>query len=255
MKSQLIPLDFDESNPVHVTLLQDVLTFLGVKIDPAEITLRVIGLTTKEAMYNLSKRLCLSCGCEINEAFINEINKIISKCYKIQGTILNENGAVVEGLTINVYRYFFKQKETTVIGTSKSINDGSYCVFLQPQKHSNYNTQIGEPVTSAPDKLTNPVSATNDSNSSTQLNEFTIIIKLNWIDSKTDINELILTSEPYHITNIETQIDFNSLVVPYFKPKTVIEILGEKYREVIGATGLNNPINGESAQTGPVIPR
>lgn len=138
MKTEFIPMEFDSTNPDHVLLLQNALTFLGCKIDEVELTIMTIGYTTKEAIHDYSKKRCLQGSCELDNKLLEALNEEMSKFYHIKGVVRNKQKMPLKGFVLELHRQKIRNKvyESTKLGATTTMSDGRYiyCISIYQLK-------------------------------------------------------------------------------------------------------------------------
>ncbi|MEI6349208.1 MAG: neuraminidase-like domain-containing protein [Bacteroidota bacterium] len=132
MKTEFIPMEFDNTNPDHVLLLQNALTFLGYKINEEELISFTIGYTTKEAINEFRKKQCIQGSCELDEKILEALNNQMVKCYHVKGVVTNLKKMPLGGFILKIFRKQIGENVNNNIqlGQTKVLSDGQYILYF-----------------------------------------------------------------------------------------------------------------------------
>lgn len=212
MKTEFIPMEFDSTNPDHVLLLQNALTFLGYKIDEVELTTMTIGYTTKEAIHEFRKKQCIQGSCELDEKILEALNEEMSKCYHVKGVVTNLKKMPLKGFILKLFRKQIGEIKSSNIslGQTKVLSDGRFILYFHLPVIKTKSADTGEVTVIE------------------VIKKFGAVINIYNPKDLNVINFLpIYTTNPVNISKIETikniEADFES---QYFS--SVFEELGEK---------------------------
>ncbi len=132
MKTEFIPMEFDSTNPDHVLLLQNALTFLGFIIGSKELSTMTMGYTTKEAIHDYSKKQCIKGSCELDEKILEALNDEMAKCYHVKGVVTNLKKMPLKGFVLQMYRKQIGEIKSSKIslGQTKVLSDGRFILYF-----------------------------------------------------------------------------------------------------------------------------
>ncbi len=129
MNDFLIPIEFSLKDQEHIQILHQALTALNYTINATEISNKTYGSSTKMSIQSFQSDRGLNLSNILNSETIQLLNEALETLYKVCGTITNDYGMPIEGVTVTVSETTYSGSKITR-GTGVSLQNGSYRVYL-----------------------------------------------------------------------------------------------------------------------------